>query len=118
MTVDVPNTPLFTMNAAMRYSVQNFIQKNSRLNLFYNAYFTDKFLYQNPPGNNNSGLEHFQIPKQFIQDLGLSYTFPKNNIVVSFDAKNIFNEAAYDNRSVQKPGRSFFLKLNYTIHKF
>ncbi|WP_299000022.1 TonB-dependent receptor [uncultured Tenacibaculum sp.] len=118
MTVDVPNTPLFTMNAAMRYSVQNFIQKNSRLNLFYNAYFTDKFLYQNPPGNNNSGLEHFQIPKQLIQDLGLSYTFPKNNIVVSFDAKNIFNEAAYDNRSVQKPGRSFFLKLNYTIHKF
>nr|WP_209309624.1 TonB-dependent receptor [Tamlana crocina] len=116
--VDVPNTPLFTINGALRYSIKNFIQKSARLNLFYNAYFTDEFSYKTAQGTNVSGLDAFLVPTQFIQDLGCSYSFPNEKIVVSFDAKNIFNQAAYDNRSVQKPGRAFYLKLNYFINKF
>jgi len=34
------------------------------------------------------------------------------------DAKNIFNKEAYDNFAVQKPGRAFYVKLNYTFNKF
>ncbi len=116
--VDIPNTPLFTINSGIRYSIKNVLQKESRLNLFYNIYFTDEFSYIMNQGTNVAGLDAFIVPTQVIQDLGLSYTFPKENFVVSFDAKNIFNEAAYDNRSVQKPGRAFYLKLNYTINKF
>ncbi|WP_308992946.1 TonB-dependent receptor [Mariniflexile litorale] len=118
MIVDIPNTPLFTMNAGLRYSIKNFIQKNARLNLFSSTYFTDEFSYIMSQGTHNSGLDAFKVPMQLIQDFGLSYTFPKENFVLSFDTKNIFNEAAYDNRSVQKPGRAFYLKLNYTINKF
>jgi len=116
--VDVPNTPLFTVNTSLRYSLKNIFQKNTRLNLFYNVYFTDEFSYIVPQGTNTVGQEKFLIPQQFIQDLGFSYTFPKKNFVLSFDAKNIFNKAAYDNLSVQKPGRAFYLKLNYSINKF
>lgn len=116
--VDIPNTPLFTINYGVRYSIQNFLQKNSHLNLFYNTYFTDEFSYLMNQGTNVAGLDAFLVPKQFVQDFGLSYTFPKENFALSFDAKNIFNKAVYDNRSVQKPGRAFYLKLNYTIHKF
>ncbi|MCB4798165.1 TonB-dependent receptor [Neotamlana laminarinivorans] len=117
-TVDIPNTPLFTINGSLRYSFKNIIQNKSRLNLYYSNYFTDEFLYLNPPGDNNTGYDEFVIPKQFIQDLGFSYIFPDKKLVLSFDAKNIFDKAAYDNRSVQKPGRAFYLKLNYTINKF
>ncbi|WP_147677709.1 TonB-dependent receptor [Algibacter pacificus] len=116
--VDIPNTPLFTINSGLRYSIKNFLQEKSRLNLFYNTYFTDEFSYIMSQGTNVGGLDAFLVPTQFIQDFGLSYTFPKENFVISFDAKNIFNEAAYDNRSVQKPGRAFYLKLNYIINKF
>lgn len=116
--VDIPNTPLFTMNSGLRYSIKDFLQKKSCLNLFYNTYFTNKFSYIMSQGTNVGGLDAFLVPTQFIQDFGLSYTFPKENFVLSFDAKNIFNTAAYDNRSVQKPGRAFYLKLNYTINKF
>ncbi|UMB59928.1 TonB-dependent receptor [Lutibacter sp. A80] len=116
--VDIPNTPLFTINSGLRYSIKNVLQHKSRLNVFYNIYFTDEFSYIMNQGTNVAGLDAFLVPTQFIQDFGLSYTFPKENFVVSFDAKNIFNEAAYDNRSVQKPGRAFYLKLNYTITKF
>ncbi|WP_367379281.1 TonB-dependent receptor plug domain-containing protein [Nonlabens sp. MIC269] len=117
-TVDIPNTPLFTMNTAVRYSIKNFLQKKARLDLFYNHYFTDEFSYQLAQGSNVSGLDAFLIPTQFVHDFGFSYAFPKQDIVLSFDIKNIFNADAFDNRSVQKPGRAFYLKLNYFINKF
>ncbi|WP_304235130.1 TonB-dependent receptor [Jiulongibacter sediminis] len=116
--VDVPNTPFFTMNAALRYSIKDFIQDKSRLNLFYTAYFTDEFSYVTAQGANTVGNEFFNVPRQLSQDLGLSYMFPENRVVLSFDIKNIFNQPVYDNLSVQKPGRAFYVKLNYSINKF
>ncbi|MEP2280456.1 TonB-dependent receptor [Maribacter sp.] len=116
--VDVPNTPFFTMNGGLRYSFKNIFQKKSRLNAFYNVYFTDKFSFLTAQGSNTVGNEFFEVPEQLSQDIGLSYAFPNNKFVVSFDIKNIFDEAVYDNLSVQKPGRAFYLKLNYAINKF
>ncbi|WP_343330965.1 TonB-dependent receptor [Polaribacter staleyi] len=115
--IAVPNTPFFTMNGSLRYSFKNVIQKKARLNLFYTMYFTDEFNYLNIPSG-VSGADFFKVPKQFAQDLGLSYAFPNKKLVASFDVKNIFDKPVYDNLSVQKPGRAFYLKLNYTINKF
>lgn len=116
--IDVPNTPFFTMNGSLRYSFKDLIQKNSRLNLFYSMYFTDDFSYLTSQGSNTVGNDFFEVPKQLAQDLGLSYAFPNKKLVASFDVKNIFDKPVYDNLSVQKPGRAFYLKLNYTINKF
>lgn len=116
--VEVPNTPFFTMNGSLRYSFQNILQSKSRLNLFYNIYFTDEFSFLTAQGSNTVGNEFFAVPQQIAQDFGLSYAFPNNKFVISFDIKNIFDKPVYDNLSVQKPGRAFYLKLNYTINKF
>lgn len=116
--IDVPNTPFFTMNGGLRYSFKDAVQKKSTLNLFYNVYFTDEFSFLTEQGSNTVGNEFFDVPQQLVQDFGLSYTFPNNKFVVSFDIKNIFDEPVYDNLSIQKPGRAFYLKLNYAIHKF
>ncbi|MBP1838490.1 TonB-dependent receptor [Formosa algae] len=116
--IDIPNTPFFTMNGSLRYSFKDLIHKDSQLNLFYTMYFTDEFSYLTAQGSNTVGDEFFLVPQQLSQDFGASYSFPNNNLVVSFDIKNIFDEAVYDNLSVQKPGRAFYLKLNYTINKF
>ncbi|WP_430426704.1 TonB-dependent receptor [Maribacter litoralis] len=116
--IDVPNTPFFTMNGGLRYSFKNLIQKKSRLNAFYNVYFTDEFSFLTAQGSNTVGNEFFEVPRQLAQDIGLSYAFPNNQFVLSFDIKNIFDEPVYDNLSVQKPGRAFYLKLNYAINKF
>ncbi|MDO6490639.1 MULTISPECIES: TonB-dependent receptor [unclassified Cellulophaga] len=116
--IAVPNTPFFTMNGNIRYSFKNVIQQKSRLNLFYTMYFTDEFSYLPPQGKNTVGDEFFKVPTQLVQDFGLSYAFPNKKLVASFDIKNIFDEPVYDNLSVQKPGRAFYLKLNYTINKF
>lgn len=116
--IDVPNTPFFTMNGSLRYSLKDLIQKNSRLNLFYSMYFTDEFSYLVSQGSNTVGDDFFKVPEQLSQDFGLSYAFPGNKFVMSFDVKNIFDKPVYDNLSVQKPGRAFYLKLNYAINKF
>ncbi|WP_073095669.1 TonB-dependent receptor [Cyclobacterium lianum] len=116
--IDVPNTPFFTMNGGLRYSFKGLIQKNSQLNLFYSMYFTDEFSYLVPQGSNTVGDEFFSVPQQVAQDLGLSYVFPANKLVLSFDIKNLFDERLFDNMSVQKPGRAFYLKLNYSINDY
>ncbi len=116
--ITVPNTPFFTMNGGLRYSLNNAIQKKSHLNLFYNIYFTDRFSFLTDQGSNTVGNEFFDVPEQLAHDFGFSYTFPNKKFVMSFDVKNIFDQPVYDNLSVQKPGRAFYLKLNYAIHKF
>ncbi|SFW39871.1 TonB-dependent receptor [Cellulophaga fucicola] len=116
--IDVPNTPFFTMNGNLRYSFKDIFQKKSRLNLFYTMYFTDEFSYLPEQGTNTVGDEFFKVPTQLVQDFGFSYAFPNKRLVASFDIKNIFDEPVYDNLSVQKPGRAFYFKLNYSIHKF
>lgn len=114
--IDVPNTPFLTMNGSARYSFKDFIQKNARLNLFYTMYFTGEFSYLVPQGSNTVGDDFFKVPEQLAQDVGLSYSFPNRKLILSFDVKNIFDKPVYDNLSVQKPGRAFYLKLNYIIN--
>ncbi|MBC7000640.1 TonB-dependent receptor [Cytophaga sp. FL35] len=111
---NVPNVPLYFMNGGLRYSLDNVIQTKSLLNLFYNVYYTDEFAYKFSQGTDTVGGR--SIPEQLSHDFGLSYTFPKKDFVVSLDIKNIFDQAIYDNLSVPKPGRAFYVKLNYIIN--
>lgn len=114
----IPNEPFFTMNAGVNYTFKDLIAKDSKLNVFYNYLFVDTFNYILPPGSNNGGLGAFNVPQQNLQDLGVSYVFPDKKLIVSFDAKNIFDKKAFDNMYVEKPGRAFYLKLNYVFNNF
>ncbi|HLT87788.1 MAG TPA: TonB-dependent receptor plug domain-containing protein [Sphingobacterium sp.] len=108
----IPNEPFFTMNGNAQYRLDNILQKKSILNVFYNFGYVAPFRTIWPES------EWFTTPTQFSHDVGLNYRFPDRKIVVSLDAKNIFNAEIYDNFGVQKPGRAFYLKLNYTINTF
>ncbi|MDA3616007.1 TonB-dependent receptor [Polluticaenibacter yanchengensis] len=108
----LPNEPFYTMNGNAQYRFNNLIQKKSIINLYYNFGYVASFRTIWPES------EWFTTPTQFSHDLGVSYRTPNRKIVVSFDAKNLFNQEMYDNFGVQKPGRAFYLKLNYTITNF
>ena len=107
----LPNEPFFTMNGNAQYRLSHVLQKNSLLNLFYNFGYVAPFRTVWPES------EWFTTPTQFAQDLGLSYRFPDRKLVISLDAKNVLNAEIYDNFGVQKPGRAFFVKLNYSINR-
>ncbi|GIQ61320.1 TonB-dependent receptor [Flavobacterium collinsii] len=108
----IPNEPFFTVNGNVQYNFKELIQKNSQLNLYYNFGYVDPFptIWIDVPDS--------KTPAQFAQDLGLSYVFPNKQFVLSLDAKNIFDKQVFDNYAVQKPGRAFYLKLNYTLNNF
>ncbi|WP_432710709.1 TonB-dependent receptor [Pedobacter sp.] len=108
----LPNEPFYTMNGNVQYRLDNIIQKKSVLNLFYN------FGYVAPFGTAFFASEWYTTPKQISHDLGTNYRFPNKKFVISLDAKNILNAEVYDNFGVQKPGRAFYLKLNYSINNF
>lgn len=110
----IPNEPFFTANGNVQYRFDGLIKKNSLLNLYYNFGYVNSFetIWQLKADDFNT------TPQQFIQDLGASYRFPNQKIVLSFDAKNIFNQQAYDNFAAQKPGRAFYIKLNYSLNNF
>ena len=115
---DLPNEPFFNANVSAQYSFKNVFVKKSQLNLFYNFMFVDTFNYNRKLYSNTAGTDFFNVPEQFIQDAGVSYVFPNKKFIASFDAKNMFNKQSYDNMGVQKPGRAFYLKLNYIINNF
>ncbi|WP_207421385.1 TonB-dependent receptor [Desertivirga brevis] len=108
----VPNEPFFTINGNLQYRFNNVFQKRSALNVYYNAGYVAPF------STIWMESEWFTTPTQFANDIGASYRFPKGRMVASLDCKNILNAEVYDNFGVQKPGRAFYIKLNYNINNF
>ncbi|WP_192349697.1 TonB-dependent receptor plug domain-containing protein [Algoriphagus sp. Y33] len=108
----LPNEPFFTINSTVQYGLKDMLQERASLNLYYSFGFVDRFY------TTWLEIEDFRTPRQFIQDIGMNYVFPSEKLVLSADVRNIFDKQAYDNFAVQKPGRGFYLKINYTINKF
>ena len=106
----IPNEPFYTMNGNVHYRLDNIIQKSSQLNLFYNIGYVAPFSTVWPDS------DWFVTPAQYAQNLGMSYVFPNKKLILALDVKNVFNAELYDNFGVQKPGRGFYLKLNYSIN--
>lgn len=107
-----PNEPFFIVNTSAQYNLKNVLQEKAELNLYYNFSYVGEFY------TTWLHTERDKTPSQFPHDLGLSYIFPNKKYIVSFDAKNITNEQVYDNFAVQKPGRAFYIKVNYILNKF
>jgi outer membrane receptor protein involved in Fe transport len=107
------NEPYFTANSNMQYNLANILQKGSKLTLYYNWAYVHQF-YRDWPSL--GGANKAVIPTQSIQDIGFAYAFPGYKLTVSADAKNVFDCQVFDNWALQKPGRAFYIKLNYRIY--
>lgn len=110
--MQIRNEPSFKFNSNITYFHNNLFLKNSRASVYYNINYVEGFL-RNWANVGSSNLS--RIPTQYPMDLGVTYTFPKNKIVISLDLKNIFDEQVYDNYGLQKPGRAFYAKITYFI---
>lgn len=110
--MQIRNEPSFKFNGNIAYFHNNLFLKNSRASVYYNINYVEGFLRN---WSNVGSANLSRIPTQYPMDLGATYTFPKNKIVIGLDLKNIFNEQIYDNYGLQKPGRAFYAKLTYFI---
>ena len=107
------NAPFFTLNSNLKYNLTDLFKKGSRTSFYYNVSFVEAF-FQDWESLGSSGKN--VIPSQLINSLGASHTFPSKKITLSFDLKNILNEQVFDNYALQRPGKAFYIKLNYSIN--
>ncbi|MCC9064817.1 TonB-dependent receptor [Flavobacterium piscisymbiosum] len=105
----IPNQPYFFANGAVNYSFRNIIGKEDKLSLFLDT----RYVYEFYRSWESASVNAFVIPSQQIFDFGTTY---HNNLkgmkyAITAEIQNFSNEKNYDFFGVQKPGRSFNIKL-------
>jgi len=111
----MPNLPYFFWNADASYYVHDLFAKGNTLNLNYAFNFVDRiYLHSYVLADQSSRAV---VPRQMYSDFSATYTMQNGKYNISLEARNLENALLYDNFSLQKPGRSFALKLRYFFIK-
>lgn len=111
----LPNIPYLFGHADASLYLKDLFQRSDKLSVTYNLqYVKDFYLYWADSGSKDT--KHV-IPKQLSHDANIAYTLADGRYNIGFEANNITDRMLYDNFSLQKPGRAFYLKLRYFISK-
>lgn len=108
----IPNMPYLYGNLDLSFFFQDVWRRKDRFNVSYNLLYIHEFDYSYESYGGR------KIPTQIAHDIFLNYSFENGKYNISLQCKNIFNENLYDNFSLQKPGRSFSIKLRYFLDNF
>jgi len=84
------------------------------LELFWNYLVVDRYSI-NEVSDLDTANPDFIIPTQRIHNTGMTYRFKEKGVSVSLNINNIFNEEAFDNFRVPRPGINYTFKINYSI---
>ncbi len=110
----VPNQPWLFGNAEANYTWHDVALPESKLRIggtFQWVYWY--FLTWEAYGARESKA---RIPEQRICNADLTYSWNRERYNIALECANIFDETAYDNYKLQKPGRSFFVKFRLFIN--
>ncbi|WP_437919456.1 TonB-dependent receptor [Sphingobacterium sp. LRF_L2] len=109
----LPNIPYQYGNFDANIHFQNVLQEGSVLSLGYNLLYVHEFFLDWPsygtPSKRNT------IPEQLSHDLNIVYSLKSGKYNIAFECLNFTDVTRYDNFALQKPSRSFNLKLRYFI---
>lgn len=111
----MPNVPYFFGNADAAYYVHNLWGEGNTLTLGYDTQYVHEFFRQWESEGAASSKK--TIPSQWSHDLSMTYSLKNGKYNISLEARNITDEILYDNYSLQKPGRSFYIKLRYFFNQ-
>jgi outer membrane receptor protein involved in Fe transport len=110
----IPNIPYLFVNGDIGLTWKDCIWKTNNLDFGYSVNYVHEFpLYYEVHGASGKRV----IPSQFSHDVGLTYTISNGRYNVAFECKNLTNAKLYDNFSLQKPGRAFYIKVRYFFMK-
>ncbi len=109
----VPNQPWVFGNLDLGLGKNDLFGKNTRIQFNWSTQYTHWFFltwegYGNPKRKN-------KIPTQWIHNASVSYSLANGKYNVSLECRNLTDALAYDNFLLQKPGRSFSIKLRYFL---
>lgn len=111
--IRIPNVPYFFGNADGSYYIHDLWGKGNVLSAGYALNFVGEFFLNWE--NLGSANTKMTLPAQLSHDLNVTYTAANGKYNIAFEARNITDELLYDNFALQKPGRSFSVKLRYFL---
>lgn len=110
----LPDKPWLYGNTDFIIGKNDLIGKDTRLEFNWYMQFVNEYsMTWSKLGDKST---NYYIPTQWIQNVALTYSLKKGLYNISVESKNLTNQIAYDNAKLQKPGRSFSLKLRYNIN--
>lgn len=109
----MPNVPYLFGNADASYQFNDVWGKGNVLSISYFLNYIHEFFRQ----WESEGSDKLTIPQQLSHDLMITYALQNGRYNVALEAKNFTDEILYDNYSLQKPGRSFSVKVRYFFMK-
>jgi outer membrane receptor protein involved in Fe transport len=106
----IPNIPSLFGNGDMEVTWHDFLRKTNHLSFGYATNYVHEFpLYYEVHGAAGKKT----IPSQFSHDVNLTYALSNGRYNLVLECKNLTDEKLYDNFSLQKPGRAFYVKVRY-----
>lgn len=105
----MPNIPYLFGNADASVTLRDLGQKGDVLNIGYNLLYVHAFWLYWP----SRGGDKLSIPQQLSHDLNAVYSLKNGRYNIGLEVRNITDNRLYDNFSLQKPGRGFYMNLRY-----
>ncbi|MDF2476368.1 MAG: TonB-dependent receptor [Sphingobacterium sp.] len=109
----IPNRPWVYGNLDLGFAQNDWFSKGSRTQINWTTQYT-KWFYLSDSHLGSLASKNY-IPTQLVHSFLVSYSWNHNRYNISGEARNIFDERAYDNFRLQKPGRAFFVKFRVSI---
>ncbi len=111
----MPNMPFLFGNADVSVFFSNVGREGNTLSLGYNLLYVNAYYLYWPSQGSREGK--YDIPTQLAHDANIVYSLKNGRYNVALECKNLTDARLFDNFSLQKPSRGYFLKLRYFIGK-
>lgn len=107
--VRLPNIPYRYANFDATFNWHDLFARGNTLTLSYDAFWQHAF----PLTWENIGDKSTKayVPAQFAHNLSLAYSLKNGRCNFSVECRNLTDERLYDNFSLQKAGRAFYVKV-------
>ena len=109
----MPNIPFFFGNADASLTLPGVGGKGNNLSFRYNLLYVHRFWLSWPIFGASTTDSKYSVPQQLSHDVGVVYSLQNGRYNVGLECRNLANALLYDNFSLQKPGRAFYVNLRY-----
>ncbi|MFT3904094.1 MAG: TonB-dependent receptor [Niabella sp.] len=110
----LPNIPYLFANANVGVNIP--VHKNT-INFNYLFSFVEKYYLTFAEFGTKASNEEYVIPRQLSHNASVGYALAGGKYNISLECRNLTNDLLYDAYKLQKPGRSFNIKIRYFISK-
>jgi len=111
----IPNTPYLFGSANGSVYLNNVLKKGNQLTLGYNLLYVSKFYLYWPGQGDKKGK--MDVPAQWTHDANMIYSMAGGKYNIAVECLNLTDAEVFDNYALQKPSRSFNIKLRYYFSK-